>query len=521
VRRVLLTTIVGACIAARVAAQGPVAAAPAAGAPAAKPPAANQQTSRTAIIDEMVQLGLNATKHNVPHPFGSAVGDGAPGLAAAYLIAIRSDGEGHDADKALLKALEARSQTQSGASSNSTASTSVAEKGLVPEILGFALENGAINRDVSGTTMTFHATPMGIGKALTKQRLPELFADYSTSGWQRYAAKLSLSASFDTSRGPSAGTLTADSHQLSAWTVKYEAVNTRDPGGAQYAPLWKEIATNSPAYQAAVKALAQALNSEPAFKTWQTAVVAQIDAIDAQLANDKDAAAAAVKAKRVLDAEMPKLAKIALGKTSSDALDAYVAELTNVQKRIDAVYDFAAKGVLATAQWATTIDPSLPDLYAVTGVLEAGLGQMRNTDFTFNIAANFYKHTPESASSAFKSFEASAQLDHPLGSSFLLHGATATAALKYSYLPKDTVASGGTPDGVVAASATTGTAPKGSIVVAQGKITVPIKGTGMKVPLSVTASNRTELIKEKDVRASIGVTFDMDTLLTALQVSAK
>jgi hypothetical protein len=34
----------------------------------------------------------------------------------------------------------------------------------------------------------------------------------------------------------------------------------------------------------------------------------------------------------------------------------------------------------------------------------------------------------------------------------------------------------------------------------------------VKVPFSVTWSNRSELIKEKDVRAQVGITLDLDPL---------
>ena len=50
----------------------------------------------------------------------------------------------------------------------------------------------------------------------------------------------------------------------------------------------------------------------------------------------------------------------------------------------------------------------------------------------------------------------------------------------------------------------------------QAKLTIPVKGSGVKIPLSVTASNRTELIKERDVRASFGVSFDLDPLIGGL-----
>ncbi len=41
-----------------------------------------------------------------------------------------------------------------------------------------------------------------------------------------------------------------------------------------------------------------------------------------------------------------------------------------------------------------------------------------------------------------------------------------------------------------------------------------VKGSGVKVPVSFTLANRTELIKEKEVRGTIGVTFDFDSLFS-------
>jgi hypothetical protein len=59
-------------------------------------------------------------------------------------------------------------------------------------------------------------------------------------------------------------------------------------------------------------------------------------------------------------------------------------------------------------------------------------------------------------------------------------------------------------------------APQGHIGFFQAKLTIPLKDSGVKVPLSVTASNRTELINEKDVRGSIGLTLDLDTFMSVL-----
>lgn len=58
---------------------------------------------------------------------------------------------------------------------------------------------------------------------------------------------------------------------------------------------------------------------------------------------------------------------------------------------------------------------------------------------------------------------------------------------------------------------------KGDIALGQLKLTVPMKGSGVKIPISLTIANRTELIKESDVRGNIGITFDLDSIFAKLK----
>jgi hypothetical protein len=46
----------------------------------------------------------------------------------------------------------------------------------------------------------------------------------------------------------------------------------------------------------------------------------------------------------------------------------------------------------------------------------------------------------------------------------------------------------------------------------QAKYSIPVGDSGLQVPISFTASNRTELIKKKEMRGNIGITFDLDKL---------
>jgi hypothetical protein len=56
-----------------------------------------------------------------------------------------------------------------------------------------------------------------------------------------------------------------------------------------------------------------------------------------------------------------------------------------------------------------------------------------------------------------------------------------------------------------------------SIIKGQAKLTIPLGNTGVQFPISVTVANRTELIKEKEVRGNFGFTFDFSKLVGALQ----
>ncbi len=58
---------------------------------------------------------------------------------------------------------------------------------------------------------------------------------------------------------------------------------------------------------------------------------------------------------------------------------------------------------------------------------------------------------------------------------------------------------------------------KPTILKAQAKLTLPLWDTGIQFPISVTVANRTELIKEKEVRGQFGFTFDFSKLVGAIQ----
>jgi len=499
--RVLLVAAVALCSATRAFGQAPA-------------PDKNA-TTRTQIIDEWVEKGRKLAEPSplgAPrNPFGATFGAGRNETVVAYLIATHSDRAGY---RALLDVMESRVDKQVGAAPSGSGSTSLAMKGLVPDILGAAVESGALTEDVKGTVLTFRVTPAGVVKALQGEGLLNMYSDYSHEPWLRYGSRFSAAASFDASRGSSSSTttFTADAQQLTNWSLRFVVFNGRDPASPRYAKLWRDL-LKSDAYQHAAGDIDLALVKWKEFADWEQQLSNDVaDQIDDPWTQNKNTDEAATKFRALLVKRLPALEKLQMPKTVVDALDKDVAELARLEDSIGNIYEFVNKGVLVTFDFSTALDVSLPDLYTATGIIETGLGASRKTDLTVNIDASLYKHTPANASQTFKSFNISAQLEHPLGASFVLPSATAALSARYSYLPKDTVAASG---------GASGAAASGGIFYVQGKVTMPIKGSGVKVPLSVTASNRTELIKEANVRGSVGLTFDLDTFMTALGVKSK
>lgn len=58
---------------------------------------------------------------------------------------------------------------------------------------------------------------------------------------------------------------------------------------------------------------------------------------------------------------------------------------------------------------------------------------------------------------------------------------------------------------------------RGDIAVGQFGLNIPIPGLGIKFPVSFTFANRTELVKEKEIRGNFGFTFNWDTLFSKIK----
>lgn len=144
-----------------------------------------------------------------------------------------------------------------------------------------------------------------------------------------------------------------------------------------------------------------------------------------------------------------------------------------------------------------------------------------------NGAATFYDSLPADMPAEvthYRDAQIGLELDHGLGEQSIIGPAVISFALYYQYQhapalleidplkPIPGVAFAGLP-----ANARTIFTQRGDIWLGQAKVSVTPPGSSIKIPLSLTYSNRTELIDKPTWRGQVGLAYDLDSLLGALK----
>lgn len=409
----------------------------------------------------------------------------------------------------LVEAEEARTDKQMGTEPSTGGSTSLVVKGGAPAVLGFAVENGALTRNVDKTTVTFRGNPLGVYHAMANHGFFQSALDDENDTITRFLRKTSFAFSFDTSRGGQPGVFTATKQQLSSVSARIEFVNKRRP--ALYLKEWNDFLSTK------VLAFADTLrDSKPALVTTESSQELKWrDPALQQWYADTQAALATAKTDEIESVFRSRLDKLPL----ADLSPSTVAQLNGIEEKIgaylkgrDEVLDKIAKGTLVTFEYTNKREVNAPDTSNFRFIAEKGT--KGRVDFTFNASAtmfndmaglrNFVKLNPTLPQPRrFRDFQFSGQIDMPFGSVRDFGQFVLFAGGRHERLLENST----TDLGAILPNT------KGDIGSLQVGLKVPIKGTGFKIPFSVTFANRTELIKEKEVRGSFGFTLDLDTIL--------
>jgi hypothetical protein len=377
----------------------------------------------------------------------------------------------------------ARIDKQVGGGSGNAGSTTLVTKGGTPAIIGFAVENGGLTRTVDGTTVTLRGNPIGMIEALQKKGFVTSYQD--DSGSAKLLRKLSFSASFDTSRGDSPGTFLANRQQLSGYSFRYEFKNDRDPRNEKYKTQWEALVTNQVQQVANDLSWIQRLfDTHPAYSSWLTAAKEAVaNASDADLAN-------------VITLQFDALQEISIPSDLAAKLKSFRTDFNAYREGRSKLLEIVAKAPIFTFEYVNSRRPGLIDTSNLKFIAETGLFKGKG-DLTYNGSFTLFNSNPGPSMKRLRDFDNSLRLDIPLGDVRKVGNFVLTFAGQYKRLTENEMP---------------GMNNKGDIASGQLLFTIPIKGTGFKIPVSLSFANRTELVKEKEVRGNFGFTFDLDSI---------
>jgi hypothetical protein len=413
------------------------------------------------------------------------------------------------------EAQEMRTDQQMGAGPTSNSATSIVSKGGIPYLLGFAVENGAAQESQNDTSITFRLNPGGLINLLGKKGFITGFQE-SGNDPLGFLSKTSVGLTFDTNRGTTPGVFTGTRQQLSQVSARFEFMNERDPRHKKYEAKWEKFVANE-----GVKLADQTWKTtvlltnwtgtgditftEPALQAWLNQTNAKLAGVDATLTGP-----ARFNAIAEIVNEQANLVPVGLvPEKVIETLTDFARESKLYAKAKNDLLDEIAKGKIFTLEYTNKREVNASDTSNFNFI--AATGAASRISLTSNGSFTFFHKRPLAASPTssrpgrFRDFQFAGQVDVPfkVGDAqfdFWFSG-------RYERLLADAT--------TIAGATMPGT--KGDIAVGQFGLNIPLPGLGMKFPVSFTFANRTELVKEKEVRGNFGFTFNWDTLFSKLK----
>lgn len=461
------------------------------------------------------------------------------------------------AEKAAIMQVKAVAQ-QEGSSSGTGGSTNVTAKALTSKVLSIATEYGALTQSTNQQTTTASGSVGGVPAALHRQGY---FSECTTrilanTPCLRYGvldqlSRISYSISFPsgavssttvaTPAGSPSGTAqqvttASQNHSVTAFGFKWVAIPTPLSRKAIQATM-DEIGKN-PNLEAMGKASSSLadIQFDPTFQTWLSA---EADALGALA--DRDASGRSVldqweKLGTALVSAMDAVANNPSAETPATVMSSASALATAYNKQLGAeemanlTQELAQPPVLSVSydDNRPTGQPSNSVVRAIfqkTFEKKADNTSKPIATLTINGAVSFYNSNQNDVPGAgyLRDSQFAGEIAHDFSANSSALGQlsfTVSSAAYYQFQSSPAILNvtpGAPVDGVtfvgLPSTATKAFASKGNLGLWQLKMSTG-SASGFKVPLSVTYSNRTELIAKPTWKAQIGVSYDFDSLFS-------
>jgi hypothetical protein len=412
-----------------------------------------------------------------------------------------------------------------GSTAGNSGTTTLLSSSVAADVLSLATEYGTINETTSGNTTTARGNLAGIAGLFAGNPYlgcNSLAVGCSTpSRWAR-SFSTSISVETDASSGtqqvsgtnaatgaPATTGILASGNRMSAWNVRYDyfhktLYDTKNVKG--WAQAMEKVAASSDETELD-KTVPAVIANLTTLSTWRESFLAALQNAPAGRLLDA--------LQQQLDALIDELVKknpnfMAQVEAAQNAIDASFLQRDDVLRQLqtqNVSVEFNSLHPLG--------QPNLSNIRVIYSY-QPPKGSLL---LTFNGASEWYDSVPSGVKvGRLRDLQAAAQVDRPLGTIPQFGKAVLTVGFYYQWMRDAALISipaGDTAPGtgiILPGAASTLLATKGPIAIGQAKVTLPIKSGVIKVPISFTWSNRTELINESEKRAQIGLTLDLDSI---------
>ena len=470
--------------------------------------------------------------------------------------------------------------TELSSSASAPGTDSIAKRSGYSDVLGLALESGAVTQSVSGATLNLSTNSLSLYRFFSNQEVFQYCsggglscqgpaaevlnhisasAAVSTSGVTTQSVTGTVPSGTNTSTGttstsgtsttsPSATALVQNSaSRLTSVTLHIQLWNSLDLRSQSYITAWKSAVGGS-AVTAAAKTLEQDMKvfdwfdvTQKKYADWFTTAKGAVRAAIESGKTDEQVS-------DIVTAQWYNLETVAKADKaySASGLQQFLQNANTFMSARDAAINTARQQTqsgmsleytfsqpvnqpkISTIRLAYTLHPGLisadakpaaapakPTAAGPASKPAAATNSKLVDDFalTFNAAADLYDNPPAGIST-FRDLQGAIQIDKHFGNTIgtlagyyqYQHSASALTIGQGNLAPNTNI--------VLPSAAATLLAPKGNMVVAQAKLTFSLKN-GASLPIGVTWSNRTELIKASEVRGHIGIDFDWSSLFAS------
>jgi len=475
-------------------------------------PAAYGQTAQKSPVDlalDRLVLQVKAqpdADHRVPIVTNA-------GNFVSYVVALKPDAKLGMAP-AFHAYEEQRIDKQVSESGSAGGTDSAVSRGSVPWLFGFAVEHGAVTQSVEKNNVVFRGNVANVASALkNKDYIQSYLKLHSENALIRNIAAVSFSVSFRTSQSDQT------KNSLAGYSFHYDVYNHRDPRDKRWDSLWTLArAKMGASLPNASGALRDILESDfpTEFTSWKQRSETTIRALPAT-PTDSDIRTAV---KAIADDLLGIVTTSAKVLTVVESVATAIAEHEQIKNdaittinhspivsfEYSDVQQSAADAPTTTSEGTVTTSASIPNLSNFNVI--SGLYFVAGSQFTLNAGTTIFNSLPAAGKSGrVRDYRVSVQLDVPLPEIASVGKPTLSFSGMYLHLLEE-------PLGEQIKVNDVAVSRTGGIAFFQSKVILPVKGAGVKIPISLTVANRTELIKEKEVRGTIGVTFDFDSLFS-------